>query len=154
MVQMVTLPDDNQAHQFATMLQAGLPASQAILYFIESDDPLEITQAIKKWSNSRAVRRAAAKLMGRDWTAMSTDERAKYALDIHYSQLATLLTSVNYTEANAGEKGKMDSARVALEAKLAGQAGKGDALTSFFDDVRSGRIKLPSSTVANGRANQ
>lgn len=146
----MTSPDETQAFQFATMLQAGLPASQAILYFIDTDDPKEIVETTRKWQRSRLVARAAAKLMGRDWTAMSTDEKMKYALDLHYAQLANLLVSVNYAEANQGEKGKMDSARSALEAKVAGQAGKGDALSQFFDDLRSKRISLPQ---VNGRPN-
>jgi hypothetical protein len=137
------LPDETQAFQFATMLHAGLPPSSAILYFIESEDPAEIALIVGKWQRSRLVKKASASLMGGNWHEKSTDEMMKYALDAHYRQLSTLLVTTNYIEANQGEKGKLDSARSSLEAKVAGQAGRGDALSQFFEDLRSKKIALP-----------
>jgi hypothetical protein len=148
----LTLPDKEQAFAFATMIQAGLPASEAILYFYDSDDPGFLSLAAHKWARCRAVREATLSLMGKAWHKMSTKERMEYALDQHYSQLATLLFSINYQEATPNDKQKMDSARTALEAKVAGTAGKVDTLTAFFEDVKSGRVKLnpiPAKAVAN-----
>lgn len=139
---MATIIDDEQALAFAIMLQAGLPATEAILYFVESEDPMEIALELKKWQSSSAVKKATLKLMRKPFHEMSLDERIKAGIDMHYSNLAYLLFSRNYIEANAGEKSKMDAARVALEAKMAGLAGKSDALSRFFEDINSGKLIL------------
>jgi hypothetical protein len=75
---------------------------------------------------------------------MSLEDRMRTALDQHYNSLAYFLYSHNYTEANSSDKPKIDTARQAIEAKLAGQAGKLDALSQFFDDISTGKVKLPS----------
>lgn len=136
------LPTEEQAIQFAVMLQAGLPAADAIAYFTDSADPLELAHMLEAWRRSRAVKRAMLSLMGKPWQGMSLDERIRYALDIHYAQLAYLLYSSNYAEVGSNDKSKLDTARVALEQKLAGLAGKGDALSEFFADLKSGKVKL------------
>lgn len=135
-------PSPEQALQFATMLRAGLPASDAILYFTDSTDPREVGQMLQDWQKSRAVRRAMLALMGKPWEEMTLDEQCRHALDLHYAGLAYFLYSHNYSEVGSQDKPKLDTARTALEAKLAGTAGKTDALTAFFEDVRSGRVKL------------
>jgi hypothetical protein len=135
-------PTEEQALQFCTMIQAGLPPSEAILYFIETDDPAEIALILRNWQRCRATKRAMAKLQSKSWQEMSLDERCKTALEQHYSQLAYVLYSNHYAEANQVEKSRLDTARQALEAKQAGTAGKGDAMSQFFDDIRSGRVKL------------
>lgn len=135
-------PSDEQAMQFAIMLQAGLPAEQAILYFADTDDPATIHLMLQKWTRSRAVATAQKALLGKSWQEMSLEEKIDTALNQHYASLAFLLFSTNYVSAGQSEKNKLDSARQALEAKKAGTAGKGDVLSTFFDDVRSGRIKL------------
>jgi hypothetical protein len=73
---------------------------------------------------------------------MTTEERMRYAIDIHYSQLATYLVSHNYADLAPADKQKADSARQAIEAKLAGMAGKGDALSRFLEDLQSGKVHL------------
>lgn len=135
-------PTDDQALQFAIMLQAGLPAAQAIQYFAVSDDPLEVGQMLKKWMASRAVRTAQTRLMGASWQEMSLEARIDAALNQHYAGMAWLLFSQHYADANSADKGKLDSARQALEARKAGTAGKGDALSRFFDDLNTGKLKL------------
>jgi hypothetical protein len=135
-------PTDEQALQFAMILQAGLPATQAIQYFTDASDPLELGQLTAKWLRSRAVKQAQTKLMGRAWTDMSLEERIDKALNQHYAGMAWLLFSTHYVDASTSDKGKLDSARQALEARKAGTAGKGDALSRFFDDLNTGRLKL------------
>lgn len=125
------------------MLQAGLPAEQAILYFTESQDPGEIALILSKWQRSRAVARAQITLMGKSWQEMDLETQIKTSLDRHYASLAYMLYSVNYLSAGAAEKAKLDSARTALEQKIAGTSGKTNALDAFYDDLRSGKIKLP-----------
>ncbi len=138
----MSLPSEEQAKQFAIMIHAGLPPSEAIQYFTDSEDPRELGELCRKWQRSRLVGKALALLMTKPWTGMTLDERCRYALDQHYSQLAYLLYSQHYAEVAQGDKTKLDTARTALEARLAGTAGKGDALSQFFDDLRSGKVKL------------
>lgn len=134
------------------MLRAGLPASQAILYFIGSDDPGEVLHVLRKWQRSPSVRRAMASLLPRPWEQMTGEEQMQDALKIHYSQLSLLLHSENYIEADPATKAKMDAARNSIETKLAGQAGKMSAMDEFFSDLKSGRVRLPgSSPVLPGR---
>lgn len=137
------LPDDSQALAFALMLQSGLPAAEAILYFTEDiSDPNELAAILKKWQSSTKVKRAMLTLMRKPWQELSLDEKITTALNNHYSQLAYLLFSHNYIEVGSAEKTKLDTARVALEQKLAGMSGKTDALTRFFDDIASGKLHL------------
>jgi hypothetical protein len=138
---MAALDADN-ALQFAVMLHAGLPANEAILYFADSDDPGEIASQLHRWMKSKLVRSASAGLMRKPWQSMSLDERCKYALDQHYSQLAYLLHSEHYGQAEPALKGKLDTARNAIEAKLAGMAGKTDALSQFLMDLKTGSRRV------------
>jgi hypothetical protein len=135
-------PTEEQAFQFAVIVQSGLPAGEALLYFVESNDPAELAAILRKWQQSPAVRRAQLKLMGKAWHEMSTEERSRYALDQHYSQLAAILYQNHYGEAEASLKAKMDVARQALESKLAGTSGKLNVMEQFFDDIRTGKVKL------------
>lgn len=141
------MPTKEQALQFAIMLQAGLPASEAVLYFTDSDDPRELNEMLGLWLRSRVVKSAITELQGKSWADMSLDERIKRALDHHYNTLAYFLHSNHYAEVGEKDKAKLDTARNALEAKMAGTAGKGDALSRFFDDINSGKLKL---SIPNG----
>jgi hypothetical protein len=141
-------PDDSAAMQFCIMLQAGLPASEAITYFTDERDPGVLASMLKSWTRARSVRRAQTTLLGKSWQEMTLDERIKVALDQHYSSLAYLLQSSSYIEATPADKSKLDSARQALEAKLAGVAGKTDALSQFYADLSAGRVKLARTPVA------
>lgn len=136
------LPSDEQAMQFAIMLSAGLPAEQAIQYFIETNDPAELALVLSKWQRSRSVQRAQVKLLGKSWQEMSLDEKIEAGLNQQYANLAYLCWSVNYVTAGDREKSKLDAAIKMLEAKKAGVAGQGDALSVFLSDVKSGRVKL------------
>lgn len=142
------MPTSEQAFQFALMLQAGLPASEAILYFTDSSDPAEVAAMLAKWMRSRAFKEATLKLMGRPWHEMGLEEKIRHALDIHYAGLAYLLFSHNYAEVGPGDKAKLDSARQSLEAKLAGQAGRGDELSRFLNEVATGKLRLPAAPSA------
>jgi hypothetical protein len=138
----VSLPTDEQAMQFAIMVQAGLPPSEAICYFADTNEPAEVNALLVSWQKSRAVRRATAILLKKPWQDMTLDERIRLALDHTYSQMAYLLFSKHYGEVGQADKSKLDTARQALEAKLAGTAGKGDALSQFFADIKEGKLIL------------
>jgi hypothetical protein len=144
-------PDKEQALQFAVMLQAGLPAHEAIRYFCSNEDEVQLAYMLKDWQKSPLVARAMQTLMGKTWQEMTLDERIAHALDLHYSGLAYFLFSNNYSDLQGSDKLKADTARQALEARQAGTAGKSDALSQFFADINSGKVKLakPVQVVQN-----
>lgn len=135
-------PDYQQAEQFCLMLQAGLPGSEAIRYFFpEIDDPAEFGRILKVWKHSKPVGQAWDRLQGKKWTSMSLDERIRTGLERTRAAMAYYLYSVNYAEANPSEKNKLDTARAALEAYVAGNAGKSTPLEDFLADMRAGKYK-------------
>ena len=141
----MTGPDKNNALQFAIMLNAGLPARDAILYFAESDDPSTLAQQLNVWLRSKNVREALSTLQGKSWQQMSLKEKMTAALDQHYAGLAYFLYSNNYSDLGSQDKLKADTARTAIEAKVAGNAGKMSALDEFFADFKSGKLKLKTT---------
>ena len=145
------LPTSEQAIQFAVMLEAGVPPSDAVLYFLS--EPTDIAVAANKWPRCAAVRKALMSLQSKPWEKMSLEEKMTNALDYHYTTLAYVLRSNHYGEVDQATKSKLDAARVAIESKLAGTAGKTDALTRFFDDLAAGRVKAlaakPAAQVIN-----
>lgn len=138
----MAIPSKDEALQFAIMLQAGLPARDAILYFCPSDDPTEQAYMLQDWQRSTAVKRATLELMGRPWQELNLEEKRDRALELHYAQLAYFLFSHHYDDITGGDKLKADTARQVLEAHKAGTAGNEDALSRFFADINSGRVKL------------
>lgn len=132
---------EDEAYAFVTMLSAGLPPEQAILYFTDEDDPRQIAKLLARFTRSRMVKAAQKKLLGKNWQEMTLEERIENGLNYHYNALAYLLFSTNYSSVGPADKGKLDSARQALEAKKAGTAGQGDALSRFMNDFRMGKFK-------------
>lgn len=134
-------PTADQAMQFAMMLMAGMPGADSIRYFFE--DEKDQAAMLDRWMASREVAAAIKKLQNdKDWQQMSLDERVRLAVDKTYNEMAWFLYSRNYSELGGAERAKADICRQALEAKIAGLAGKLDAITRFWDDVRSGRVVL------------
>ena len=129
------------ALQFALIISSGMPHSEAIRYFCEPEE--EPFAKLKVWSMSPLVAQATLSIQKKSWQDMTLSERIKCAIDLHYSQMAYFLYSHNYVEVAGTDKQKADTCRQALEAKLAGMAGKMDALTSFWSDVANGTVKLP-----------
>jgi hypothetical protein len=152
---MVPRPDKDSAIQFALMLKAGLPPNDAILYFADgSEAPSELAGACQEWMKSAHVKRATLTLMGKPWQEMNLDEQCAHALNNAYAGMAYFLYSTNYSSLGTTDKSKHDTARQALEARAAGTAGKGDALSMFMDDLRSGRVKLnkPAPLIPRGES--
>lgn len=143
------LPSDDQAFQFCVMLQAGLPSSEAIRYFVESDDPGELATLLRKWRHCAAVQRAQKKLQGKSWIDMSLEEKLRAGLDMAYASMAFVLYSTNYSEATSQEKAKLDTARQAIEAKLAGTAGSQDPMSRFLADLQAGKFASITSPKPN-----
>lgn len=150
-------PTQDQAYQFALMLMTGVPASEAVQYFlpddlvVEADYPLKLA---REWAKSKAVAQELVKLQKGEWTALTPQQRIQLALDKHYNEMAYFLYTHNYAEEhNPANKSKADTCRMALEAKLAGMAGKMNELATFWSDLMAGRVKVPQggrNAVATG----
>lgn len=137
--------DKDSAFQFAIMLGAGLPSNEAIQYFVEPDqDPRSIREMHDRWTRSKQVKEAIVELQGKPWQSMTLDEQIRTGIDKNYREMAYFLYSRNYVELAGPDKAKADTCRTALEAKLAGMAGKTDSLSRFFDDIQKGVVKLPA----------
>lgn len=144
------LPSEDQATAFAIMLSVGMPSRQAIMYFIPASEewtPSSIEALHNKWLQSSSIKRAIKAQMGKSWEGMTLDERIRFAVDKQYSEMAYFIYSHNYSEVAGADKIKADTCRTALEAKLAGMAGKMGELEQFAADLRAGRITLPKVTL-------
>lgn len=146
-------PTREQASQFVILLSAGLPASDAIRYFL-GDEPdggwteAAIQRFLARWAAHPSVAAAQKRLMGKEWQELSAEERIKYALDKHYAEMAYFLFANNYGSIGGADKVKADTCRGVLETKLAGMAGKLDPLSNFLQDIMAGRVKLGEPGVA------
>lgn len=138
-------PSAENAHEFAVILSSGMPAMQAIDYFFSDLSEKDRRALVDHWYSSAAVQDAILKLQGKRWQDMSLEEKISYTLDKNYAEQAYFLYSHNYSELIGHEKAKADDCRRSLEAKLSGMAGKMDALSTFWGDMVSGRIKAPNS---------
>lgn len=132
----------DQAYQFAVMLSAGVPGGEAIRYFFPDENPTSQKAWLEKWMRSEEVQKAIILLQGKSWEKMSTEEKIQFAIDKHYVEAAYFLYSHNYAELVGADKTKADTCRQVLETKLAGMAGKMDALSQFWADITNGKIKL------------
>ena len=147
-------PSKDQAYQFAVMLSAGSPAREAIRYFLPEDQievysSAQAEQIACRWLADKEVQRVVVLLQGKDWTEMSTEERMRFSLDKTYVEMAYFLYSRNYVDLAGQEKAKADTCRAALESKLAGTAGKLNAVEQFWSDVMAGKVKLIGSGVSS-----
>jgi hypothetical protein len=134
----ISLPDAGAARQFALMIQTGVPAADAMRYFLpdgESADPKLLQQAGERWLRDPAVRAAQVALNKGEWSDLTPEDRIKLALEKHYNEMAYFLYTTNYGELDGPRKSKADSCRDSLERKLAGMSGKMDALTRFYEDM-------------------
>ena len=145
-------PTKETAMQFCLMLQAGMPAGDAIRYFL-SQEQLQllgdkgVQQMVEAWLADPAVRAAQLALMGMPWQEMTAEEQIKFAINKHYVEMAYFLYANNYVELRGESKAKADTCRLALESKLAGTAGQSDPLSRFYEEVL--RKKLIPERVAH-----
>lgn len=146
---MASGPNSDQARQFAVMLSVGAPPSEAIRYFLPEEEmvsPTYLAVQAELWLRSKAVQEAVRSIQGKDWTEMTAHERISLAIDKHYTEMAYFLYSRNYVDLGGADKAKADTCRAALEAKLAGTAGKLSAVEQFWSDVVAGKVKLSKSS--------
>lgn len=142
-------PTKDQAAQYALMLQAGMPASEAIRYFLAEDlDPAQVSRLLDGWGRSEELQRQILALQGKPWQGMTAMERIEFSINKHYNELAYYLYSTNYAELQGQERQKADKCREVLEAKLAGTSGKLTAVESFYNDIITGKLRLPQGRSA------
>ena len=154
-------PTKEEALQFATLMaRAGMPSEDAIQYFFPDahtdEELLMVRKEHDRWVRSKAFKAALRQANGWAWEDLPLDQQIQNAVNKNYKELAYFLYRNNYVGASNADKQTANLARQALEAKLAGTAGKTDGVSAFFDDVRSGRIKLqtlPTAALAPLKAN-
>lgn len=127
-------PSKDQALSFAIMLKAGLPPSDAVRFFSESDDPQELAALMNAFLRSRALAQAQKELLGKSWQEMSLDEQVATAIDYAHAGMAYFLFSTNYSQMGQSDQAKFNAARTALEARIAGTLGKSDPLSRFLEE--------------------
>lgn len=138
-------PTVEEADSFAVMLHVGVPPRDAIMYFAtesEVADPTLLVELKDAFISSRLVALAVSKLQGGEWEKLPLEQRIQVALDKNYAEKAYFLYANNFNEVSGSEYTKLQEARKVLEAKMAGTSGKMDSLQQFFDDVKTGRVKL------------
>lgn len=120
-----------------------MPHAEAIRYFYpDEENPTNLRAILNKWLKTPIVQEAILALEGKAWQERTLEEKIKFSIDKHYSELAYYLYSHNYAELEGAARAKADVCRQTLETKLAGMAGKMDALSSFWADVASGKLNL------------
>jgi hypothetical protein len=129
--------DALSAYQFALMLQAGMPPEDIIAYFLPDAEPGHKATVLSNWLRSRQLQEAVKDIQGKEWQLMSNEERIQRALDKHYAELAYFLYTHNYSAVAGLDKTKADTARSVLETKLAGLAGKTNAIDRWWEEMKA-----------------
>lgn len=136
------LPSAESASQFALMLAAGVPPADAIRYFLpEEMDATSVANLARVWQRHRLVAEALTRLQGGEWVQLSHEQRIELVLRKAYMEMAYLLYSNNFADpaVHPGILARMQTARQALEAYKAGNAGKKDPFAEFIEDLRAGK---------------
>ena len=128
--------NDTEAQQFALLLMAGVSPASAATYFLPSkvqDEALQ--EAAQTWCHQREVMKHVEAMSGGPWEKLTKEQRLQVALDKMYAEMAFFLWSHSYGDLQGLDRQKADTCRAALEAKLAGTAGKGNAIERFYEDL-------------------
>jgi hypothetical protein len=126
-----------EADQFALMLLAGAPVTDAVRYFLDPLTPEELlAEAAERWPQQAEVLDALQRYTGGEtWHKMTDQQRLETAVKKHYNEMAYFLWTVNYVECTGNDKLKADTCRQALEVKLAGLAGQDSPLSRFYHEM-------------------
>ncbi len=142
------MPTKETAMQFALMMDAGMPAVEAIRYFAPPDTLQgDMPDLARRWQSDPLVDQAVLTIQGKEWQEMTPMEKIQFAIDKHYTEMAYFLYSRNYVELVSSDQMKADICRKTLEAKLAGTSGALSGLDQFFSDVTTGKVSIPSLKV-------
>mgnify|MGYP003639603882 FL=1 len=128
---------DREAAEFARILLSGAPVPEAVQYFW--DGPIEeaVHQAcVETWPTQPVVLKTIRQLTGGEvWHQQTDQSRLDVSLTKHYNELAYFLWTTNYAECDGATKLKADTCRQAIEAKVAGMAGRESPLAQFYHDL-------------------
>lgn len=151
---MTQTPTAEQATQIAIMIVSGMPSRDAIRYFTPPEfDAKQTDYFHDAWMRSKTLADAILAQYGQPWQGMTLGEKLDLVISKSYTEMAYYLYSNNMAELTGPDLAKAQAFRVAIEQKLAGQAGKLDALSQFWDDLRTGRVNLqPQPQHSLGRA--
>ena len=127
----------HEAREFALMILAGAPVADIVPYFWPNAmDEQTLIACEELWPQQPEVQRAIEQLAGGEpWHKLSDEDRWELALKKHYSELAYILWTTNYAEAEGPARTKADTCRTAIEAKGAGMAGRDSPLAQFYHDL-------------------
>lgn len=132
-----------QALQLAIMTRAGMPSRDAVRYFADpSMSEKDLDYFHDAWMRSKAYAQAVVKLQGKPWQDLTLEQMLDLVAKKAYTEMAYFLYANNLAELSGPDLTKANTFRVAIEQKMAGQAGKLDALSQFWDDLAKGRISL------------
>ena len=140
-----------EAQQFALLLFAGVPPAAVATSLLPPDaTETEVETAAQEWPRQRVVLTAIEKLSGGQWQDLRKEERLQLAIEKHYAEMAYFLWTHNYADLQGPDRSKADTCRAALEAKLAGTAGKGNALERLYEEIvqRNRQAVLPKIGMA------
>lgn len=106
------------AAEFVKLLHAGISPLHALAYFapqhFDSLDRSGRLAWLSKWERDPLMATASVSFMKGLWQDLDKDTRLEIALDKHMAELAFLLYSSNYKDAEGTELKKLDSARDAI----------------------------------------
>ena len=126
-----------EATDLAAMILSGAPITEAVRYFWDEEMPEETLIACEElWPVQPEVLQALEQQTGGvPWHQLTDDQRLDISIRKHYNEMAYFLWTTNYTECDGASKLKSDTCRQAIEAKVAGMAGKESPLASFYHDL-------------------
>ena len=119
------------------MVLTEAPIAEAMRYFWDEEQPEAVLiECEETWPMQPAVLMALEQQSGGEaWHRLTDPQRLSLALKKHYNEMAYVLWTTNYVECDGGAKLKADTCRSAIEAKVAGMAGKESPLASFYHDL-------------------
>ena len=126
-----------EAKELASMILSGAPVGEAVRYFRVAELPEEtLIACVELWPVQPEVLQALEQQTGGvPWHQLTDDQRLDISIRKHYNEMAYFLWTTNYTECDGASKLKSDTCRQAIEAKVAGMAGKESPLASFYHDL-------------------
>ena len=126
-----------EAREFAVMVLSGAPrADSAPSFWAGGGDEETLLACETLWPRQTEVVEAMQRLTGgQPWHELTDEARLDLALTKHYNELAYVLWTTNYADVTGAAKTKADTCRQAIEAKVAGMAGKESPLARFYHDL-------------------
>ena len=123
--------------EFASMVLSGAPVAEVVPYFcVDGASEEVLLQCEECWPMQPSVLAAIeTQSGGKPWHKLGDDGRLDVSLRKHYNEMAYFLWTTNYAACDGASKLKADTCRAAIEAKVAGMAGKESPLSRFYHDL-------------------